>query len=352
MLTELRNQQTQKIPSHSVFNNWDVITEGWYYVCGSKELTRNSVKSFKICGQHIAVFRNSKGELAAMDGYCAHMGVDLGIGSVVDDKIQCYFHHWKYDKSGNCVHIPAQKEIPKKSCLNTYAIQEEYGVIWIYPASEATQKVLEVPELKDREVLVSLGEPYERTCHHHITMINGIDPQHLKTVHNIQMDMDLNIEMVNEATIDIELSGTIPNERFIEKLSRIFIGSNYGYSMRYQFATLATLTTLKQTKLFGKFDIIPVMNMIFSYQTIEPGRTKVVPIFITKKRRGIHGFLFSLLWLQLSKLAFKVLQDEDGAVYDNIRFNSGNLLTIDKPITKYIGFVNRLKSSPWSRVES
>lgn len=352
MLTELRNQQTQKIPKHSVFNNWDIITEGWYFVCKCKDLDKNTVKSFNVCGQHIAVFRDSKGKIAAMDGYCAHMGVDLGIGKVVDDKIQCYFHHWKYDQSGSCVHIPAQKEISKKSCLKTYALREKYGAIWVYPASKAPQEVLDVPELSGNEVLVSLGKPYERSCHHHITMINGIDPQHLKTVHNIQMDMELKIEKVNEETIDIELSGKIPENKLIERLTKFLIGNNYGYSMRYQYATLAALTTLKQTKLFNKFDIIPVMNMIFSYQTIEPGRTKVVPIFLTKKRKGPLGYLFSLVWLQFSKLAFKILQDEDGAVYENIRFNSGNLLTIDKPITKYIGFVNRLRPSPWSRVES
>lgn len=352
MLTELHNQQTQKVAKHRVFNNWDVVACGWYSVCKSKEIKNNQVKSFKICGQHIAIFRDSKGKLAAMDGYCAHMGVDLGIGKVVDDQLRCYFHHWQYNHEGKCSHIPAQKEIPKRACLTTYAIEEKYGLIFIYPDSDAPSPVLEAPELEGEEDTFVVGESYERTCHYHITMINGIDPQHLSTVHRIDMNMDLEIENIDEQTIDIQLSGKIPANSFKEKLSQFLVGNSYGYSMRYQSGSIATLTALKQTKLFNKYPVIPVMNMIFSYQMVAPGRTKVTPIFLTKKRRGIGGAIFSFIWLKLSQLAFMALQGEDGDVYENIRFNTGNLLAIDKPVTKYIGFINSLKISKWSRVES
>ena len=40
---------------------------------------------------------------------------------------------------------------------------------------------------------------------------------------------------------------------------------------------------------------------------------------------------------------YHVLRDEDGAVYDNMRFNPKNLLKVDGPVARYIGYVNRCR---------
>ncbi len=56
-----------------------------------------------------------------------------------------------------------------------------------------------------------------------------------------------------------------------------------------------------------------------------------------------------LLGMQLSAY---LLRDEDGKVYDNMRFNSERLLPIDAPVVRYIAHVNKLPASVWSRRES
>ena len=336
----------------AVFNNWDKVTDGWYIVCDSNKIKRNQVKSFDINEKHIAVFRDDHGVLTALDGYCSHMGVDLGIGKVVDNKLRCYFHHWSYDQSGKCVHIPAQKEIPKKACLKTFRTQEKYGLIWVNPCQDVQSSVPEVPELENEKQLYRVGASYIRSCHYHITMINGIDPQHLSTVHGIDMNMNLEFKQINESTIDLQLAGRVPENSFLEKLTSILIGKNYVYSMRYFSACVATLSTMKNTKLFNKYSVYPTMHMIFAYQKIKNGQSKVTPIFVTKKRKGLHGWLISQFCLIITLIAFKALQGEDGEVYENIKFHAGNLLPIDQPIAKYIRYVNGLSVSDWSRVES
>jgi hypothetical protein len=91
----------------------------------------------------------------------------------------------------------------------------------------------------------------------------------------------------------------------------------------------------------------PSLHMIFAYRPVEKGRMLVQPIYVTKKRNGIHGMIVSLILLWMTKKAFFALQGEDGAVYENMRFYPGSLLSIDKPVAQYIQFVNKLKSSPW-----
>ena len=106
---------------------------------------------------------------------------------------------------------------------------------------------------------------------------------------------------------------------------------------------------MKDVKFFGKAGVLPTLHMIFAYQTISKGKMQVHPIFVTKKRPGLHGKLISLFWLYITKMAFHALQGEDGKVYENIRFSTSNLLSIDSPVAKYIAYINRLSPSVWSR---
>lgn len=350
MRTEEQNCFTQPPIKHKVFNNWDVVAQGWYIICASKELSINQVLTRNVNGQKICVFRDSQGETHAMDGFCPHMGVDLGIGKVVNDRVRCFFHHWEYGTDGLCKHIPIQNEIPKKARLQTYASTEAYGFVWVHPDKETHSHVLEVPGFEGEEVTWQHAKPYERSCHYHITMINGIDPQHLRTVHNIHMNMDIAISEDESSLIEIDLTGPTPDTRPIEKLVKWVLGEKYGYSMKYADGCVAALTLMKQVSFFGKRNLLPEMHMIFAYQMIEPGRTFVQPIYVTRKRSGLLGWFVSQVCILFTRMGFYSLQGEDGLVYENIRFNTQNLLAMDAPVARYIRYINRLKPSCWNRV--
>ncbi|MEO0606547.1 MAG: Rieske (2Fe-2S) protein, partial [Myxococcota bacterium] len=101
-----RNQGTQPFRGQPVFGNWNVVAKGWYLVCASRDLRPMQVRSFELCGQRIVLFRGADGTVGAVDAFCPHMGTDLGIGKVVDNTIQCFFHQWRFDRTGACVDIP------------------------------------------------------------------------------------------------------------------------------------------------------------------------------------------------------------------------------------------------------
>ena len=346
--TELLNQMTQPPIVHKVFNNWQVVTEGWYIWGEAKRLARNSVQTRNIGAQKICVFRDDAGDVHAMDGFCPHMGVDLGIGKVVNNRVRCFFHHWEFDANGQCQHIPIQQDIPKKACLRTYACQEKYGYIWVPPDKNTTTEVLEIPGLAGQPVTVKPGKAYTRRCHHHITMINGIDPQHLRTVHDIHIDMDVAIEQAEPRLVEIVLTGQIPDVTWKERLARKILGPQYRYAMKYADGCLAGLTLLKDVQFFGRKNGLPELYMFFAYQTEAPGKTRVQPIFVTRRREGLSGWVISQLCLLFTRIGFQSLQGEDGQVYENIRFSTQNLLAVDAPVARYIRYINQLKASCWS----
>jgi phenylpropionate dioxygenase-like ring-hydroxylating dioxygenase large terminal subunit len=326
-----------------IFNNWNVVAKGWYIACPSRALPKGKAKSVEVCGQRIVIFRGEDGQVRAMDAYCPHLGTDLGIGQVDGNWIRCAFHHWAFDETGRCQNIPCQPEIPAKAKLQAYATEEKYGFIWIYPDAEAPERVADFDELKGKAIAIQYDRAFERSCHHHICMMNGIDAQHLKTIHHLDIKMELSLDRDESGTqIDFTMRGQFPQTTFRERLGQRFLGSTYEYSMRYADGCIGLLTMMKNVRLF------PPLHMIFAYTPIASGRTQIQPIYVTEKRRGIVGWLLSQFLLLCTRLAYYMLRDEDGEIYDNIRFNPKVLLGIDMPLVQYMEYVNKLQPSRWS----
>jgi nitrite reductase/ring-hydroxylating ferredoxin subunit len=341
---ELLNEYTQPLKKMPIFNNWDIVTKGWYIACSSLEIPQGKAKSLTLCGQKIVIFRGQDNKIRALDAFCPHLGTDLGIGHVDGNLIRCFFHHWGFDGEGNCEDIPCSRDVPSQSKLQAYATEEKYGFIWIYPDSKAGYGVAEFDELKDKDLVCIADNSLERSCHHHICMMNGIDAQHLKTVHHLNVKMHLLLnEKQSDNTIDFTLSGDFPNTNFREKLASKFLGNSYEYTMRYADACVGLLTIMKNVRF------IPPLYMIYAYTLVGVGNCKIQPIYIAVKRKGFFGWLKTRFLLYLTRLMYYFLRGEDGIIYDNIRYNPHALLSIDEPLIKYMNYVNKLEPSMWSK---
>lgn len=343
----VKNQTTQPISDFPVFNNWNEVAYGWYYALPSHELAPKGVKAIQLCGQELVLFRGEDGKVGALDAYCPHMGTHLGKGKVVGNTVRCFFHHWQFNTEGTCTNIPCQADIPAKAKVPYYSVVEKFGAIWVYPDAAPRHELVDFPEItKDDQTIIHFGPSYERTCHHHVTMINGIDPQHLKTVHSLDIEMKVDIAEPEQGNmIDISLTGKIGEGNLFEKVSRFLLGTEYSYSMRYDHGNNGFLTLMKDVHFFGRK--WPTLHMIFAYRPITKGRILVQPIFVTKKRSGFFGKVIESALLWMTKKGFNSLQGEDGEVYENMRFYPANLLGMDRPIAQYIQYVNKLKPSPW-----
>src|SRR5687768_4311702 len=144
----VKNQTTQPIQDFPVFNNWSEVAYGWYFAFPSHKLKSGEVRSLQLCGQELVIFRGADGNVGALDAYCPHMGTHLGRGKVVNNHVRCFFHHWQFDKAGNCRSIPCQEEIPAKAKVPSYSVCEKFGSIWVYPGPTPSHELcdfLEIP---------------------------------------------------------------------------------------------------------------------------------------------------------------------------------------------------------------
>jgi nitrite reductase/ring-hydroxylating ferredoxin subunit len=117
----------------SVFDLGPGAHECWYPVALSSSVPKGKVVGREIGDGRIVVYRGEDGVVRAMSAYCKHMGADLGVGGeVVGNNIRCPFHHWAYGDGGQCQHIPAGDDIPKRARLFHFASQEQFGLIWVF----------------------------------------------------------------------------------------------------------------------------------------------------------------------------------------------------------------------------
>ena len=116
-------------------------------------------------------------------------------------------------------------------------------------------------------------------------------------------------------------------------------------------ATVGLLRTLEDVTWFGRWPAEPT-RMIFAYTPLAPGRTQVQPIYIARKPAGLLGRLAARARLLAMAVGFYWLRDEDGRVYDNIRFQPNALLSIDAGVARFLAYVNRLRPSRWGMTEA
>ncbi len=351
------NQETQPFREMPVFNNWNVVAKGWYVACPSRDLKKHKVKSVDICGQRVVVFRGDDGRVRALDAYCPHMGADLGQGKVIGNNIRCFFHHWSFNGDGQCAHIPCLQEgqkIPPAAKLHSYATEERYGLVWVFPEKVAPHAVVTPPDHENEEIFFRLGKAFRRPCHYHVNLLNGVDPQHLNTVHQVPIEKH-GIQAVEsgDGVLEFTFRSEHLGRNWKERVAKFLLGENDEFRVRYGDGCIACLSILRTAQLFGSTIKLPSLNMIYAYKTVGlEGVSEVQPIFLTKKRKGVWGFLLNRFLVWVMKRIFLALKDQDTNVLETIRFQPKFMFSVDEPILQFMGYINALEPSVWSRAQS
>jgi phenylpropionate dioxygenase-like ring-hydroxylating dioxygenase large terminal subunit len=163
-----------------------MIRNQWYVVLESNEVGKRPVGVTRL-GEKLVFWRDGAGKVHAAADRCPHRGIELSIGKVLDDHLQCPFHGFEFDTSGKCVLIPANGRggvIPAAMRLNAYPVHEAQGFIWIWWGSLAPAD-LAAPEFFDNiDESFSYGSARDPWNAHYSRVIeNQLDVVHLPFIH-------------------------------------------------------------------------------------------------------------------------------------------------------------------------
>jgi phenylpropionate dioxygenase-like ring-hydroxylating dioxygenase large terminal subunit len=333
----VNSQIVNSIPQKKNFNNPERFIEGWYWAIPSLHLRKAQVKPVTIQGRELAIYRGKNGIVVTVDAYCPHMGAHLAEGKVEGDGIRCFFHNWKFDGEGNCIDIPCLGgPLPMK--INTWPTAEKYGMIWVWTGEIPLQPLPFVPELEFYDCDVALASHFVKNCHPNVVMINAIDAQHFNTVHNLPLEIIFEKRELSANAITFSNITKGGDDSWFIRLIRPLYKNAVTYSMCYWYGSTGSVTVGPDFLHF---------HIMFTLRLLEGGKAEGQTLLITKKRRGIFGWLFNRIVLFLTQVVGNYFAKGDTQIFQTIKFDLKTPIKADQSIMQFINHVERQTALSW-----
>lgn len=159
----------------------------WYPVEFASKVKTDTLVPIELFEEDWVIFRDAEGNPGCIRDACAHRACPLSLGEMKDGCVQCPYHGWEYDTSGECVHRPS---IPSKNGMKNLAIAslpcvERDGFIFVWPGNETPPA--------EADVFTALSPPkgftvhaeisIEADCEHGLLMENLLDLAHAPFTH-------------------------------------------------------------------------------------------------------------------------------------------------------------------------
>lgn len=117
---------------------------GWHSLGLAADYRGGKPHPITAFGTRLVVFQGEDGALHILDGYCAHMGAGLDLGTVSGNSIVCGFHNWSWGGDGVCNHIPYSKKIPPAARIKSWPVCEENKLLFVWNDFEGSIPTQEV----------------------------------------------------------------------------------------------------------------------------------------------------------------------------------------------------------------
>jgi phenylpropionate dioxygenase-like ring-hydroxylating dioxygenase large terminal subunit len=164
-----------------------MIRNQWYVLLESKQVNNRPVGVTRM-GEKLVFWRDGSRRVSCLRDRCPHRSIELSKGQVVNGHIQCHFHGFEYDTSGQAVLIPANGRnapVPKAIRAHSYPTHEAHGLIWVWWGEDPPDD-LAPPRFFD-----DIGEGFSyKTVHdpwraHYSRVIeNQLDVVHVPFIHH------------------------------------------------------------------------------------------------------------------------------------------------------------------------
>ena len=120
----------------------------WQVAAFSSEIIGGRLLARTILDERLVLFRTLNGDLAAFEDRCPHRSAPLSRGRIVGETLECGYHGLCFDKSGQCVSIPGQTQIPPRARVRVYPILERHKCVWIWMGDAQLADPDQIPDVR------------------------------------------------------------------------------------------------------------------------------------------------------------------------------------------------------------
>jgi len=163
------------------------LREMWYFALPGTQLKRGRTVAKTLLGEPVLLGRDQDGSVFALRDVCPHRGIPLRHGRFDGLELECCYHGWRFDRTGQCVAIPSLSEGETievgRIRVRSYPAREVQGNVWVFFGAkpEAAPEIPRLPELGERAP--DLFESVRMPCGIDHAVIGLMDPAHGAFVH-------------------------------------------------------------------------------------------------------------------------------------------------------------------------
>lgn len=218
------------------------IPASWYTVAESCELQAGDIKSVRLAGIDLALYRTASGNVRVIHDRCPHLGGAFSAGGKVQgEDIQCPIHHFRFNPDGKCTgtgYRDGAQAITSNACVKPWPTLEinDLILVWYHPHGIAPHWQ---PSGVDWQGW-SQHRIFRCTFHSHpqVVMEGIADKGHLQTVHgyeDVSMDSDF---VADDHRICVNYSfvntGALPGQNALMNWISQFFRSRLQVSFAYE----------------------------------------------------------------------------------------------------------------------
>ena len=158
------------------------LPSGWYAFADPKELSRSKPNRMRRFGMDWVVWRNSQGYWIAQRDACPHRSARLSLGKINKNCLICPFHGFRFNDQGVCVHVPEIQRGAPGLKLQSSALVERHGFLWMRWGETQAEGPHWFAELENSEFTYASSRHLWPT-HFSRCVENQLDYAHLPFVH-------------------------------------------------------------------------------------------------------------------------------------------------------------------------
>lgn len=293
---------------HNAVREVGINPDYWYPVGWADQLLPGKVIGVVIWQQAIAIYRDTLGQIHALEDACPHKGVALHKGKVEGCNLACAYHGWEFDGSGECVKVPYLPESQKlpRAEVRSYPVQEKYNLIWVFPGDAALADSCQPPDIPEFQhpdwLMVTVTAKMQ--AHFSICNENSMDVFHGYLHQNLQGWFNPVLKSLRET------EGSVSAEYEVSYKGRM--AKFLGLSDRSE--DITTRTTSVQYRYPHYYTYLEGISTLYLMRLpVGPTESRSFTIFFLKVRlpNWLRKRLAPLLQTILSRFVFMKFLDQD-----------------------------------------
>jgi len=162
------------------------LKQRWHPVLPGYEVSSAPIGITRL-SENIVLWRDTDGQVHAIEDRCPHRGARLSMGWNLGDRIACWYHGVEVDGTGTVKNVPAVDNCPLEgqSCVRAYPVREEKGAIFLYFGDAAKPEPcdFQLPEQLASDEYSSFLCTAVWKCNYRYAVDNVMDPMHGAYLH-------------------------------------------------------------------------------------------------------------------------------------------------------------------------